>query len=731
MSSLNLRRFAAAAVIALVTLSIGKPLDAAVNRVWIRGAGTSNWGVGSNWSPTGAPQPGDGVFITATDSFAKTVILDGFTFASTHNYQQVFIDESGPGSMMLLQVDLQLVATLLNVGVSGTATYNLSGGTGIFNNATLGSAGVLAIGTSGRLNAGIFRQIAGNLTMNGTMNCTSFTMSGGSLTNTGSYTGFNFTQSIGSIFTNQTISLTGTYTYNSGVFGEFNGTIGGVSCGTFIDNAGTFAGHVDAGRLIVNGNGTFLNGVINRGPLIVAAPQTIWADQYFDQIGGTVTQSGFVGGDLPGGISSVESFITIGGGAIWNQVAGRLQARSMMVGSGNGGPGFYNLSGTGSAQFSGFGVGGESDGSVVQSAGYVKANSVVLGGYAGAFRGSDPGPGQRAFYQLAGGSLEATSLILAPTDSISGTFIQTGGQTLIDRLQANLDNTSTSIIRIEGGTFVADEVSINGGSFTQTGGFVYFVKDLNGSGDMTVAGTGSMLINRIRQDSLAMGGNGLVNIGQLALSTTAFVGTTNRVESLTFEQNGGTIQGTLNMGVSDLVVDYDTASPIVSIGQYIASGRAGGNWTGPGITSGTAAGHLGETALGFAESSSIFGPSGGVFGGLAVDATAVLIKYTYYGDADLDGDVDIADLGALASNWQAAGTWRSGDFDYDGAVSVNDLGLLASNWQAGVGNPLGPSLEQSLAALGLPHVSVPEPQAFVPITLLFFSQMRARYRRVH
>ena len=67
----------------------------------------------------------------------------------------------------------------------------------------------------------------------------------------------------------------------------------------------------------------------------------------------------------------------------------------------------------------------------------------------------------------------------------------------------------------------------------------------------------------------------------------------------------------------------------------------------------------------------------------------VLVKYTYSGDANLDGQVDIGDLGLLAGAWQQSGTdWFHGDFTYDGAVNIGDLGLLAGNWQKGVGNPL-------------------------------------------
>jgi MYXO-CTERM domain-containing protein len=107
-------------------------------------------------------------------------------------------------------------------------------------------------------------------------------------------------------------------------------------------------------------------------------------------------------------------------------------------------------------------------------------------------------------------------------------------------------------------------------------------------------------------------------------------------------------------------------------------------------------------------------------------AQQVHVKRTWYGDADLNGQVDVADLGILASNWQTAGNWAAADFDYSGFIDVADLGMLASNWQAGVGSPLGPSLAEALASLGLPNVSVPEPAALGAASLGVLALRRRR-----
>jgi hypothetical protein len=61
------------------------------------------------------------------------------------------------------------------------------------------------------------------------------------------------------------------------------------------------------------------------------------------------------------------------------------------------------------------------------------------------------------------------------------------------------------------------------------------------------------------------------------------------------------------------------------------------------------------------------------------------------GDADNDGDVDVNDLGILATNWQRTQrTFSQGDFDYSGTVNVGDLGILATNWQQNLAPPSAP-----------------------------------------
>ncbi|QDU71424.1 hypothetical protein [Mucisphaera calidilacus] len=73
---------------------------------------------------------------------------------------------------------------------------------------------------------------------------------------------------------------------------------------------------------------------------------------------------------------------------------------------------------------------------------------------------------------------------------------------------------------------------------------------------------------------------------------------------------------------------------------------------------------------------------------------------TSFGDATLDGVVDLLDLSALAANFYKTGGWADGDFNGFGGVDLNDLSIIASNWGAGSNVP-EPALLIPAAALAL------------------------------
>ena len=80
----------------------------------------------------------------------------------------------------------------------------------------------------------------------------------------------------------------------------------------------------------------------------------------------------------------------------------------------------------------------------------------------------------------------------------------------------------------------------------------------------------------------------------------------------------------------------------------------------------------------------------GIVSGLA--SGDILLRYTYKGDADLDGTVDFTDLESLAQNYNKTGTtWDTGDFNGNGSTGFADLVLLAQNYNKNLSGSAQPA----------------------------------------
>jgi beta-glucanase (GH16 family) len=126
--------------------------------------------------------------------------------------------------------------------------------------------------------------------------------------------------------------------------------------------------------------------------------------------------------------------------------------------------------------------------------------------------------------------------------------------------------------------------------------------------------------------------------------------------------------GLLDVGANDLILqNIDPAT----VSAQIAQGYNGGLWTGSvGITS-SAAAAANITALGT-------GSGFTSFDGQPVGDTDVVVKYTYYGDANLDGVVNSSDY-SLIDNSVNEGIltgWQNGDFNYDNHINGDDYTLI-------------------------------------------------------
>ena len=160
--------------------------------------------------------------------------------------------------------------------------------------------------------------------------------------------------------------------------------------------------------------------------------------------------------------------------------------------------------------------------------------------------------------------------------------------------------------------------------------------------------------------------------------------------TVVMEQNGSRVidtdalsivgTGKLDLTDNDLIVDYAGASQLAAVTALINQGRNGGLWDGNGITSSTAgANPLHNTTLGRMEGSefdAIYGAAA-LFSGRTVDATSVLVKYTYYGDADFNGVVNFDDYSRTDAGFNFGRTgWVNGDFDGNSIVNFDDYSLI-------------------------------------------------------
>src|SRR6187549_2726006 len=100
--------------------------------------------------------------------------------------------------------------------------------------------------------------------------------------------------------------------------------------------------------------------------------------------------------------------------------------------------------------------------------------------------------------------------------------------------------------------------------------------------------------------------------------------------------------------------------------------------------------------------------------------------YTYGGDANLDGKINVDDYGRIDFN-VALGTtgWFNGDFNYDGKINVDDYGIIDFN--IGIQGPAFTTAGDSSG--GLARVPEPAMMGWFAATLLMTRQCRSQMRR--
>jgi autotransporter-associated beta strand protein len=159
-----------------------------------------------------------------------------------------------------------------------------------------------------------------------------------------------------------------------------------------------------------------------------------------------------------------------------------------------------------------------------------------------------------------------------------------------------------------------------------------------------------------------------------------------------------------------------------------ASGFNNGAWNGTSasggvITSSIAAGdnsHL--TAVGVATGLTTFADG-------SVVPSDVVVKYTYYGDTNLDGRVDGTDYSRIDSGYLTHATgWFNGDFNYDGVINGSDYTLIDNAYNT-QGVSLAAQVALPTAQIASDVSAVPEPASVGLSALAALGLLRRRPRR--
>ena len=195
---------------------------------------------------------------------------------------------------------------------------------------------------------------------------------------------------------------------------------------------------------------------------------------------------------------------------------------------------------------------------------------------------------------------------------------------------------------------------------------------------------------------------------------------------------GGAFLGQFDLSANDLVVRGGNLAAVTSAA---AAGYAAGTFAGPGLASSAAAGDarrlhaLGVAANNDGTGARLYGAgtARGLFDGYDPALSDVLVRYTYFGDANLDGKVDGQDYARVDAGYAARGSatpltgWFNGDFNDDGTADGSDYTLIdnAFNEQAAPGTPSAAAAVPAPARATVDHrLSAGPLWSTTPITIL-------------
>jgi autotransporter-associated beta strand protein len=305
-------------------------------------------------------------------------------------------------------------------------------------------------------------------------------------------------------------------------------------------------------------------------------------------------------------------------------------------------------------------------------------------------------------------------------------------------------NAASGNIVINGAVAIsANTLTVTGASNTTLAGAI------SGSGALAKSGSGTLTVSgnnsygggtTVNDGTLIVGHANALGSGALAINNSAATQLQSAL-SAPVQLSSLTIAGgsapTAKLDVTDNNMVVHNSSITTTLAQLKSGLNASGTlWTGTGIQSSTAAADAAANsnstvfAVGAIKNIDKNGnliystwpaPPSPDTGATGLATTDVLVKYTYFGDADLNGvvdnttDYDLWSNGFTDPGLAATNGWLYGDFDFSGIVdNTTDYDL----WSTGFAHQGGPLSGGGGAADARSNVQpVPEPSALALIVM--------------
>ncbi len=279
-------------------------------------------------------------------------------------------------------------------------------------------------------------------------------------------------------------------------------------------------------------------------------------------------------------------------------------------------------------------------------------------------------------------------------------MLEVSGSVSTVNAPAALGATGTGLIDIDaGGLFRATTLNsattiTNDGAISTTAGGA--INGLTGTGNITVSGGTVASANGITQSSLTLSGGAIMDI-----ATNGAASGVTKIKAINIATSGPGYVGKLELRNNDLIVDYTASTnPYATVLAMVKAGLTSLGGNGTGIGSSTVDSGPAGTRLGVVDNGAISGSIPNLSGAPA-PAQSVLVKYTWLGDANLDGVVDGTDYALTDTGFGSGGNrWNIGDYNYSGTVDGTDYSLIDTGFGSQSGALPEPACVGILGVLG-------------------------------